>query len=301
MTVKGKNLDDGNWDSIMLVPKGQNISKSTENIIWPWGSYGGVANTVVTATLSTDSCNMPGKYDLYLAKEETKGEGNYVYKAIAKKRNALIVKKSKNEAKIRKVRPKKIAKGGMAKVTISGKNFKQTGVNGLSIWIRKQFKKKGELQHETTAYGSVVTYTNSKAIVDVTVFTDSMKGKSDLMLSSYGDNSGVCTDKKNAIVIGKNKLKIKNVSPSQVANTGSADITISGKNLKRARSVKLINSNNSFIYLEASKIKTNTKKKIVATFPVTTTTTLGNYNLEVRGPDGRDFVFNPVLIMETIK
>ena len=95
-------------------------------------------------------------------------------------------------------------------------------------------------------------------------------------------------------------MKVKNVSPSQVDNTGSADITISGKNLKGASQVRLINSQSSYKYLDASKIKTNTKVKIVASFPISTTTTLGNYNLEVRGPGGRGFVSNAVDITSTV-
>ncbi|RMF94424.1 MAG: hypothetical protein D6734_07810 [Candidatus Schekmanbacteria bacterium] len=224
ITVSGRNLDSGGWNYIAFAKKAADLNSSTEKTIW---AYPHTTSKTITSTVSVSTCAPTGKYDMYLVNssyDEEKGKSSV--SIVAKKRRALLVKKGKKEPKISRVSPKKIGKGGKAKVTIKGKNL--TYGNPSYYWISlSHHSKKKNKEGESVGTGSVKSSSKNKIVAIVSVYTDSLKGKADLSIWGSGEDSNLCVDKKNGITISKNKLKIENVSPTTMTNTSVVTITVS--------------------------------------------------------------------------
>jgi len=198
LKINATNFKNGDWNVVIFAPKGQNITKSTDDTLWIYTPY--TTTNVITGTVWTSGCAKTGKYDVYLA------NSTYDYdtekstiEVIAKKRNAFLLKKGKKEGKIRRVSPKKLKKGTTKTVTFKGKNLQYV------TWGHISKQKKGKtIWGVDIEYGSVVTATN-KVKMDLTVVTDTVTGFRDVELFGTipGKEKEVCAFKKNAIKVKK--------------------------------------------------------------------------------------------------
>lgn len=194
--INATNFKNGDWSAVIFAPKGQNITKSTDDALWINKVY---TNTnVVTGTLWPNACQAPGNYDVYFANSSYDYDTEEsIIKVIAKKKNALLVKKGKKEAKISKVSPKKLKKGKTTTVTFKGKRLQYV------TWGDISKHKKGEsIWGVDIEFGSIITSTN-QVMMNLTVLTDTVKGFRDVELFGLNGQTEVCAFKKNAVKVTK--------------------------------------------------------------------------------------------------